>query len=356
MTATVRANWSWWQYECMSRDSARDGHSDLHVRFAADPASVPAARRFVRDGLATWGRSNLVDDAVICVTELTSNAALHSAGHFFEVFLRALPGAVRVSVADEGQVPLEAIVPRRGRPPTTNEQVNGLPLDDEPTTGRGLVIVSTLARSWGIDETQSGKRIWADLADDGAEHPVRPPERAEPAKAAVNWQTEGLPDDWQIVRLERCPVLLSLRQDQHLDELIRELQLLGADRENQPSRLLAEVLEGLLRAGAAVRHTGRRIAQDAAEAGLELTDIDIAVPVQTSKTVQQLNLAVQAVDELCEEQALLTLASAPELRSLRNWMTAEFVRQIEQMLPPTTYADFVAQGGLPAVGISHQED
>src|SRR3954469_25883354 len=61
------------------------GMTELRVRFATDPASVPGARRFVRDGLASWGLAHLSDDVALCVTELAANSALHSAGSFMSV-------------------------------------------------------------------------------------------------------------------------------------------------------------------------------------------------------------------------------------------------------------------------------
>ncbi len=41
----------------------QDAPIRLQVRLAADAASVPAARRFVADGLNAWGEGGLVDAA-----------------------------------------------------------------------------------------------------------------------------------------------------------------------------------------------------------------------------------------------------------------------------------------------------
>jgi len=38
------------------------GVAELRVRLAADPVSVSGARRFVADGLSSWGLADLVDD------------------------------------------------------------------------------------------------------------------------------------------------------------------------------------------------------------------------------------------------------------------------------------------------------
>src|SRR5688500_2230594 len=82
------------------------------VRMVAQPASVPAARRFVDDALTGWGNRQLVDDVCLCVTELSTNAMLHSASHYFEIELQKIADAVRVSVLDAGRVSADSIAAR----------------------------------------------------------------------------------------------------------------------------------------------------------------------------------------------------------------------------------------------------
>lgn len=318
---------------------ASSSADELRVRLAADPVSVSGARRFVSDALAAWDLAHLTDDAALCVSELAGNAALHSASTFMEVALRRLHSGVHIAVEDDGATPVQAVAPREGFPgPDVPED---LLLEEESTTGRGLAIVSILARHWGVEEAGDRKRVWCHLTDDEEEHPVRPPTtngepRADPTPAA-------LPEGWTMVRLAGCPVVLSLRQDEHLDELVRELQLIGGDLARPRSHAIARQLQGLLTGPAHARHTGRRIAQEAAAAGLEQIDIDMAMPREYSAEVQRLNAAVQEADLLCEEMELLTLASSPELRLLRRWMTEQLTDQIEHGAPPVSWDDWLAQ-------------
>ncbi|MFP5253915.1 MAG: ATP-binding protein [Actinomycetes bacterium] len=297
---------------------------DLRIRLAADPVSVPGARRFVTDALRAWSRTDVLDDAELCVSELAGNAALHSASTFMVVSLHRSERTVRVSVEDDGLTPALAVHPRMGFP-GPDEQIPPHDIDAESTTGRGLAIVSILARDWGVEETDIGKRVWADLAGDDDEHPVRPPSGAVSTRSAAQG---ALPPGWTLVRLVACPVELSLQQDRHLDELVRELQLMSGDVASARSQALAERLEGILSGGAHARHTGRMEAMLAADAGLEDIDVEMAMPNELARSVRDLQEAVSAADALCEEARLLTLASPPEVRALRRWMTEEITAQV----------------------------
>jgi anti-sigma regulatory factor (Ser/Thr protein kinase) len=306
---------------------------------AAEPVSVPAARRFVADGLSSWELDGMLDDATLCISELAGNAALHSASTFMHVDLRLVENVVRVSVEDDGAVPVQAVVPRPSFPGP--EDPGELLLEDEATTGRGLAIVSILASDWGVEKTQSGKRVWFEITDTTEEYGVRPPrsDGDEPTE-----QLEAmLPAGWARVRLAGCPVRLSLRQDEHLDELIRELQLVGADRANPTSRALAVELRDLLSGPAHARHMGRRVAQRAAEEGREYIDVDMAMPREFSGEVEKLDLAVKAADVHCAEMRLLTLESSDELRALRAWMTEEIVQQTRHAAAPVIWEDWLAR-------------
>lgn len=113
------------------------------------PASGTAprqARRFVHDRLTAWGLAALVDDANLVVTELVTNAVLHT-GTAPSVGLRQVgPDQVRVEVLD-------------GSPAPPRSRAFG----GTSTTGRGLRLVASLAVSWGIEAQDAGKRVWVVL-------------------------------------------------------------------------------------------------------------------------------------------------------------------------------------------------
>jgi anti-sigma regulatory factor (Ser/Thr protein kinase) len=110
------------------------------------PASVPAARQFLRRILA-W--SPRVDDLEIIACELMSNAIQHTpSGHdggTFTMTIRWAPGAARIELEDDG-----------------TGQWNAAPDDALAECGRGLTLVSALADDAGHDITpDQHHRVWA---------------------------------------------------------------------------------------------------------------------------------------------------------------------------------------------------
>lgn len=300
----------------------------LQLRLAADASSVPAARRFVVDGLTAWGEADLVEAAELVVSELSGNAALHAAAEFMYVALErgARARGVRVSVEDDGPIPVDAVRPRA----LLDHDPDG---PDLGATGRGLVIVAMVANRWGVDDTASGKRVWAELVDQHEVHEAVEPEGVRDTDAVPG----ALPPGWALVRLVDCPVELSLQQDSHLDELVRELQLLSLDDGNDDSAALAEEIRGLLVSPTHARLTGRRAAERARTEGRGSVDIEMAMPRELGVLVARLQEAVKRADVLCEEGRLLTLASPPELRTLRAWMTHEVLRQTTREAEPVPW-------------------
>lgn len=115
------------------------------IELSADAVSVSTARRFTADRLAEHDLLSLVDDVVLVVSELVTNAVIH-ARSAPTLTLRGDDRAVLVSVLDgSSTVPL-ALTPQPRDP-----------------SGRGLSIVTTLSDAWGTDLVASGsaKSIWA---------------------------------------------------------------------------------------------------------------------------------------------------------------------------------------------------
>lgn len=112
----------------------------------SEPASVAAARGFVRDLLASEDVDQVVaTPAILLTSELVTNGVLHA-----ETEIDLLVGiegeALRVEVVDHG---------------------GGCPVAERPAPdaerGRGLFIVSRLATRWGVVLETERKSVWFEL-------------------------------------------------------------------------------------------------------------------------------------------------------------------------------------------------
>jgi CheY-like chemotaxis protein/anti-sigma regulatory factor (Ser/Thr protein kinase) len=126
-------------------DVGRTAARQESARFEPDASSVPLAREFVRGLLRDWGADHLFDEASLVVTELAANAVLHARSPY-EVRLTHVDGVLRIEVADED-------------PGTPEPQ----PFSAVAESGRGIVLVSAVSASWGIDARPDGKVTWAEL-------------------------------------------------------------------------------------------------------------------------------------------------------------------------------------------------
>ncbi len=116
------------------------------LELADDLASAARARRFVEEQCARWGFDAIVDDALLVVSELVTNAVVH-AQSTSELRLTPGQGVLRIEVSDDG-------------PAAPDPQLAGE--DDEH--GRGLLLISVLSAAWGTEASPSGgKVVWADL-------------------------------------------------------------------------------------------------------------------------------------------------------------------------------------------------
>ncbi|CAL9333999.1 hypothetical protein SUDANB140_00129 [Streptomyces sp. enrichment culture] len=116
-------------------------------------ASVRTARDTARRQLRTWRLpGDVCTDAVLLVSELATNAVVHSASTGMLCGLSLTPGErLLVEVHDDGCTEAH---PSGARPPGP---------DDE--SGRGLLIVQQLADSWGAVRSArtGGTAVWAVL-------------------------------------------------------------------------------------------------------------------------------------------------------------------------------------------------
>jgi anti-sigma regulatory factor (Ser/Thr protein kinase) len=120
------------------------------ARLGAGPAAAGEARRQVRAAIRDWGAPVDPDVAVLLASELVTNAIMHETGQAITLGIRCFSDRLRVDVYDTC----------RSFPPTPP----ACPGDAE--TGRGLVLVDTLAADWGSYPTPAGKAVYFTLEFD----------------------------------------------------------------------------------------------------------------------------------------------------------------------------------------------
>jgi DNA-binding NarL/FixJ family response regulator len=151
-------------------DAVESVLKETSTQLARDPRSPRVARAFVRRTLESWRLQRPLDTAVLLVSELVTNAVLH-AGTDVRVILRLTEHTARVEVADQSSMPPS--LPRYNHNPPAeraserSNAVHGRPAE-AAASGRGLRMVSSLARRWGTyHESAGGKTVWFELARDG---------------------------------------------------------------------------------------------------------------------------------------------------------------------------------------------
>lgn len=122
--------------------------SDLLVKVALPRtlASIPLARDIARDGLPPSSEERSAD-ILLVLSEMITNAVRHGQGERFDLELARTPTGVHAEVSDAG--PGFSAVPRHPSPVATG--------------GRGLLIIDTIALTWGSVSTPDGTTVWASL-------------------------------------------------------------------------------------------------------------------------------------------------------------------------------------------------
>ncbi|MEI5008201.1 PAS domain S-box protein [Streptomyces sp. PmtA] len=115
------------------------------TELSAAPSSVSRARAFLAKSLVDWGCAQVADEAQLLASEVVTNAIQHGQGPV-RLLMRRNSTELTVEVSDHSHLPPQ---PRLAA------------ADDE--SGRGLILVETLAGSWGVRPTDDGKTTWFTL-------------------------------------------------------------------------------------------------------------------------------------------------------------------------------------------------
>ncbi len=133
------------------RGELEEGEEKVFVTVDPVPVSVALARRFARRQLQEWKvDDDVVDTAVLCLSELVTNVVMHATSVArVEVARRAT--RLTLTVRDSGR-----------RRANHGQDVVAAPLGPDPLVvhGRGLRIVDALAADWGSSTDASGTTVW----------------------------------------------------------------------------------------------------------------------------------------------------------------------------------------------------
>ncbi len=112
----------------------------------ADVRQVALVRQVARESAMEWGvPDSAAYDAVLVISELTTNAILHASSTVF-VGLHLEDDVLRVEVYDDLAT----------RPAMRTAGVDA-------AGGRGLHLVESLAQRWGVRRNDNGKCVWAEV-------------------------------------------------------------------------------------------------------------------------------------------------------------------------------------------------
>jgi anti-sigma regulatory factor (Ser/Thr protein kinase) len=115
--------------------------------FGGSPDQVRSVRAFVSDLVDGFPRA---DDVVLLVSELATNAVLHTAsgaGGTFSVVVRVDGGLVRVEVHDLG----------------SDEEPSFTGSSSPRESGAGLFLVESMADMWGFYGDHDGRVVWFEV-------------------------------------------------------------------------------------------------------------------------------------------------------------------------------------------------
>lgn len=299
-----------------TRAAERPG--DVSRRLPPVPASVPEARRLVRELLWSADREDLEDTAALLVSEIVTNALLH-AGTPIQVVARVEGGMLRVEVGDGS---LHLPVPRR--------------YASTAGTGRGLLMVEQLVDDWGVLCHPAGKTVWFTLSDGDRTA------RDAGSFSGVDGARNDPATDVVEVELLHMPLLLHSAWQEHAEALLRELLLASLDEEDledfESIAMHAEATDALAVLSEHVPAVEPRadpdsVMREMTEPSVSAARVVVPVPRESVANFDTLERAVLAALELWRSGPTLTPPTQPEIQQFRTWLCRQ-VRGQASGLPP----------------------
>jgi anti-anti-sigma factor len=265
------------------------------------PADAGTPRRARRAVAARLGGHPRLEELLLCVSEVVTNAVLHTRAPK-EMVVRAEGDRLVVEVAD-------------GDPTLPIRRAHDL----TAPTGRGLRILDELTSAWGTREVSGGKVVWF----------------------AFDLSTNGSPPaGFRRVRMIGVPLDVHRRNSEHGEALRRELAFVAnaADPEGAPVRLYTLGVELTARYGGLTVVQEARL-QDALASGEATIDLDYDLPVDMADGIERLGALVDELDDFCRDGELLTLVTPAEGLAYRRWFLGEILEQLRTGREPLPWSE-----------------
>lgn len=286
------------------------------VQLLPVPTSAGEARRVVTARVVALGRPELVDDVVVVVSELVTNAVIH-AQTSIELSVRPVGAGVRVEVSDGSP-----LVPQWA------------PAAMYATSGRGLIIVQRLAEAWGVERRPGGKTVWAQV--EARIDPV--PESSFEELLALWSEDEPAPAPPSPGDLARVVLTVDVQQmldsRAHTEGLVRELQLMVSSGSTEAVAAPVVQLAHRLEATTEAFHDGRRqmLRQTlvAAKRGDTSVTLELRLHRDDGEAARHWLAALDEADSLTGLGVLLLPPFSPALVSFRRDYIAAIVRGLEE--------------------------
>lgn len=269
----------------------------------------------VRRLLVEQGRHDLVECAQLLVSEVVTNALMHS-GTSIDVAMRLRDDGLLVEVGDGSQ---HLPSPRYYEPTAS--------------TGRGLALLEQAAASWGVVPGIHGKTVWFQLDSPLAVEPVPLDGESDGRAPVVPLQSSG-----STVRVEllNVPLLLHAAWQQHAEATLREFLLASMPAESAPDLLAthAETTDALAVLKEQVPEPVVEIEPDvvmstAVDPDLSCPRVVLAMPTASMKHYATLDDVLTQAQRMAAAGELLVPVMQPELAAFCRWVCTEIAEQYD---------------------------
>jgi anti-sigma regulatory factor (Ser/Thr protein kinase) len=278
----------------------------VQLNLAPTPDAAAEVRRRLRAAARGSAFESRLEDAELAATELVTNAVLHGRQPI-RVTIRLDEERLRVEVADASPVS-----------PTFSL------LDPTAVTGRGLLLVASVADHWGVEPDAEGKVVWMELSS----HAPSAAEEADVEALLESWADE-LPSDpaYEQVRvvLTDLDTTLLAASEVHNDGVLRELALMAYD--DEAASRLRQTATQILQATTAFEPVHSELKRQLAVAvahGRPLVDIELRITRHDAELVRDYSHGLDAAQRLCSFGELLHEPPPAEVADIRR----EYLRRI----------------------------